>query len=580
MGANNNETINILFFTLKVKAILISDYVRLALKEKNVRFFFLLFLSLSWLVSCATVPTKERVKLPSQQVGVAKPQPPPEENLRELVGPQMEGAKKVPDKLFSIFARGSNIHDVLLAFSKESELNIVIDPELSGKVTIDLKRVTLKEALEAILSPLGWSYRIDGKFIRISKPQMETRLFTLNYIVTKRSGKREVYASTSTGGSSQISSLTGQQTALSQGGARTGYTDLVSVDEMDLWNEIQKGLGSLIFGSVEEKETAGKEEKVTWTRVDEKGKKLIINKSTGAIMVTDYPVNLNKIALYLETVEGSSQRQVSIQAKIMEVTLSDSHKEGINWKVIEGLPRATNVAFGFTNKAGTTGYTGTSSGYLTDTGTISTPGGFKIGVFGGTFSLGAAGTEVLLSDIMQAIAEQGDIKILSSPTISTLNNQKAIIRVGDQDVFFITGAVSTQTTVTQTIQPMTIDIGIILDVTPQIAEDGTIIMSIHPSITEKTGEKTTPDGKSTFPLLSVRETDTTVRVRDGQMIIIAGLIQEKIEEDYTCVPVLQSLPLMGSLFRYKTGTKKKSELVIMITPTLQVGEKVEDFTKK
>ncbi len=542
--------------------------------------FLLIFLSLSWLVGCATAPTKERVKLPSQQVEAAKPQPPPEEKLKELVVPQMEEAKKVPDKLFSIFARDSNIHDVLLVFSKESELNIVIDPELRGKVTIDLKRVTLKEALEAILSPLGWSYRIDGKFIRILRPQMETRLFTLNYIVTKRSGKREVYASTSTGGTSQTSSLTGQQTALSQGGARTGYTDLVSVDEMDLWKEIQKGLENLIFGTVEEKEVPSEKEKTTLTRVDEKGKKLVVNKSTGTIMVTDYPINLNKIASYLETVEGSSQRQVSIQAKIMEVTLSDSHKEGINWKVIEGLPRATNVAFGFTNKAGTTGYTGTSSGYLTDTGTISTPGGFKIGAYGGIFSLGAAGAEVALSDIMQAIAEQGDIKVLSSPTISTLNNQKAVIRVGDQDVFFITGAVSTQTTVTQTIQPMTIDIGIILDVTPQIAEDGTIIMNIHPSITDKTGEKTTPDGKSTFPLLSVRETDTTVRVRDGQTIIIAGLIQEKIEEDHTGVPVLQSLPLMGSLFRYKSRTKKNSELVIMITPTLQVGKKGEDFTKK
>jgi len=544
------------------------------------KIFLLIFLSLSWLVGCATAPTKERVKFPSQQVEAAKPQPPPEEKLKELVGPQMEEAKKVPDKLFSIFARDSNIHDVLLAFSKESELNIVIDPELSGKVTIDLKRVTLKEALEAVLSPLGWSYRIDGKFIRILKPKMETRLFTLNYIVTKRSGKREVYASTSTGGGSQTSSLTGQQTALSQGGVRTGYTDLVSVDEMDLWKEIQKGLESLIFGTVEEKEVPSEKEKTTLTRVDEKGKKLVVNKSTGTIMVTDYPINLNKIASYLETVEGSSQRQVSIQAKIMEVTLSDSHKEGINWKVIEGLPRATNVAFGFTNKAGTTGYTGTSSGYLTDTGTISTPGGFKIGAYGGIFSLGAAGAEVALSDIMQAIAEQGDIKVLSSPTISTLNNQKAVIRVGDQDVFFITGAVSTQTTVTQTIQPMTIDIGIILDVTPQIAEDGTIIMNIHPSITDKTGEKTTPDGKSTFPLLSVRETDTTVRVRDGQTIIIAGLMQEKIEEDHTGVPVLQSLPLMGSLFRYKSRTKKNSELVIMITPTLQVGKKGEDFTKK
>ena len=135
-------------------------------------------------------------------------------------------------------------------------------------------------------------------------------------------------------------------------------------------------------------------------------------------------------------------------------------------------------------------------------------------------------------------------------------------------------------TVTQFIQPMTIDIGIILDVTPQIAEDGTIIMNIHPSITDKTGEKVTPDGKTTFPLLSVRETDTTVRVRDGQTIIIAGLMQERIEEAITGVPGLQSLPVLGGLFRYKTATKKNTELVIMITPTLQVGKRIEDFTGK
>ena len=172
------------------------------------------------------------------------------------------------------------------------------------------------------------------------------------------------------------------------------------------------------------------------------------------------------------------------------------------------------------------------------------------------------------------------MKILSSPTLSTLNNQKAIIRVGNQDVFFITGAVATQTTVTQIIQPMTIDIGIILDVTPQIAEDGTIIMNIHPSITDKTGEKVAPDGKSTFPLLSVRETDTTVKVRDGQTIIIAGLMQERIEPSYIGVPVLQSAPLVGGLFRYKKETKRNSELVIMITPTLQIGKRVEDFSTK
>jgi MSHA type pilus biogenesis protein MshL len=553
----------------------------------KMKIFFAIFLILLWVMGCATAPNKERAKLPSQKVEAAKPQPPPEEKLKEIVVPQMEEAKKVPDRLFSIYARDSNIQDVLLAFSKESELNIVIDPELNGKVTIDLKRVTLKEALDVILTPMGWTYRIDGKFIKISRPQMETRLFTLNYIATKRTGKREVYASTSTGGGLQTSALPGQQTALSPGGARTGYTDLVSVDEVDLWKEIQKGLESFIFGLVEEKEIPSEREKMTWTRVDEKGKKLIINKSTGTIMVTDYPLNLNKVAFYLETIEGSSQRQVSIQAKIMEVILSDDHREGINWKVIEGLPRSVNLSWGLTDKTGKTGFPGGSTTTSTVTalgtataGTVATPGIFKIAPYGGILSLGAAGTEVALSDIMQAIAEQGDVKVLSSPTISTLNNQKAIIRVGNQDVFFITGAVATQYTVSQIIQPMTIDIGIILDVTPQIAEDGTIIMNIHPSITDKTGEKTTPDGKSTFPLLSVRETDTTVRVRDGQTIIIAGLMQERTTENYTGVPVLQSLPLLGNIFRYKTGTKRNSELVIMITPTLQVGKKVEDFTKK
>ena len=549
------------------------------------KIFFAIFLILLLVMGCATPPMKERAKLPSQKVEAAKPQPPPEEKLTEIVVPQMEGAKKVPDKLFSIYARDSNIQDVLLAFSKESELNMVIDPELNGKVTIDLKRVTLKEALDAILSPMGWTYHTDGKFIKILRPQMETRLFTLNYMATKRSGKREVYASTSTGGGLQTSSLPGQQIALSPGGTRTGYTDLISVDEMDLWKEIQKGLEAFIFGSVEEKEVPSEKEKATWTRIDVKGKKLIINKSTGVILVTDYPVNLNKVASYLETVEGSSQRQVTIQAKIMEVILSDDHKEGINWKVIEGLPRSINFAWGLTNKAGTTGYPGSTTGYAigdTSSGTtINTPGLFKIKPFGGVLALGAAGSEIALSDIMQAISEQGDVKILSSPTISTLNNQKAIIRVGNQDVFFITGAIAMGgDTVLQTIQPMTIDIGIILDVTPQIAEDGTIIMNIHPSITDTTGEKTTPDGKSTFPLLSVRETDTTVRVRDGQTIIIAGLMQEKSAENYTGVPVLGSIPLLGGLFRYKTRTKSISELVIMITPTLQVGKKVEDFTKK
>ena len=386
---------------------------------------FILFLILSLVLGCATAPNKERAKLPPQKVEGAKHQPPPEEKLKELVIPQMEEAKKVPDKLLSIYARDSSIQDVLLAFSKDSDLNMVMDPDLNGKVTIDLKRVTLREALDTILSPMGWTYRIDGKFIKVSRPQLETRIFTLNYIATKRSGKREVYTSISTGGGLQTSALPGQQTAISAGGTRTGYTDLITVDEVDLWKEIQKGLEGLIFGTVQEKEIPSEKEKTTWTRVDEKGKRLIINKSTGTIMVTDYPVHLNKVASYLEAVEGSSHRQVSIQAKIMEVILSDDHKEGINWQVIEGLPRSINVAWGLSDKTKTKGFPGSTTGFVSGTSSsggtsasaIDIPGALKIAPYGGIFALGAAGTEVALSDIMQAIALQGDVKVLSSPTI-------------------------------------------------------------------------------------------------------------------------------------------------------------------
>lgn len=537
---------------------------------------FIILLSLLCVLSCASPPKKERPTLPAPVTESAKPQPAPEEKLKELVIPQREEAKKVPEKLYTLSARDADVQEVLLAFSRESELNIVMDPELSGKVTIDLKRVTLKEALDAILSPLGWAYQIDAKFIRLSRPQRETRIFTLNYFSTRRTGKREIYASS--GGSLQaaVTGVTlGQQTIPGPAGPKTGYSDLVSMDEMDLWKEIERGLETIIFGSVEEKEkgTTSDKEKTTLTRVDEKGKKLVINKSTGVIVVTDYPRNLSKVASYLETVEGSSQRQVTIQAKIMEVILSDDYQAGINWKVIEGLPRSINLTWGLTDRAGTTGFPGGAD--PSTSGTISTPGTFKINPFGGTLAIGTLGAEVALSDILEAISEQGKIKVLSNPMISTLNNQKAIIRVGDQDVFFITGAVSTENTVTQTIQPVTIDIGIILDVTPQIAEDGTIIMNIHPSITEKTGEKVAPDGRSTFPLLNVRETDTTVKVRDSQTIIIAGLMQERKDETFIGVPGLKSIPLLGHLFRYRSENKRNSELVIMITPTVQVGKKVE-----
>jgi type II secretory pathway component GspD/PulD (secretin) len=275
-----------------------------------------------------------------------------------------------------------------------------------------------------------------------------------------------------------------------------------------------------------------------------------------------------------------------IQAKIIEVTLSKDYQAGVDWKFIQNLPRMSNLSWGLAK--GTTGYPGysgtsgtnTTGGTGTGTSTGSTteiPGVFNIMPFGGLFRIGAADTDVLLSDIVEAISEQGTVNILSSPRISTLNNQPAIIKVAREDVFFETSRDITVNATTTSSNAQYITIGIVLSVTPQISPDGVITMNIHPSITEKVGEKTSVIG-DTAPIIDVRETDTVVQCKDRETIVIAGLMQDKAIAVDTSLPFMRDLPYFGKFFRHTTQEKKKTELVIMLTPTLITGSRMEEMS--
>jgi type II secretory pathway component GspD/PulD (secretin) len=171
--------------------------------------------------------------------------------------------------------------------------------------------------------------------------------------------------------------------------------------------------------------------------------------------------------------------------------------------------------------------------------------------------------------------------VLSAPKVSTLNNQKAIIRIGRQDVFF--RAVVTPATTTSaafvTFTPDTITEGIILSVTPQIGRDGKIMLAIHPSITEKVGQATAPDG-NTAPIVDVRETNTMVTVPDGETVFIGGLMQERTQETIRSVPLLGDIPFLGALFRNTDQKKKKTELVILITPRILSESKAAEFASE
>jgi MSHA type pilus biogenesis protein MshL len=552
---------------------------------------------LACLIGCATPQSKPLAPEVQEEAPRAVPSL-PSAGLKEMPVLQVEREQKVPEKLYSLSARDSDIQEVLLSFSKESELNIVVDPDVTGKVTVDFKEVPLRDAFDYLLGPLNLVYVKKGLFVRVSKPRMETRFFTLNYVSTRRIGTRTVTASSGSSESSGSIEIPGTERGalgsarLSAGSEDRNLSSLATFDEADFWGEVQRELEAVVFGRPPEEGdgegfSVGGHEAVM--RADEEGRKLVINRMTGVIMVTDYPSKVREVADFLSSVQASVQRQVMIEAKIIEVILAKDYQMGVDWSFIQSLPRMTNLAWGLTDGK-TTGFPGSTSGYLgTDSGdsdgglqagSIDTPGTFHLSPFGGVFAIGGAGSEVFLRDILDAISEQGDVNLLSSPRISTLNNQKAIIRVGDQDVFFVQGAVATESTVLQTTQPYTIDIGIVLDVTPQIGEDGMIIMNVHPSISDKTGEKTSPDGVTTFPILSVRETDTTIRVADGQTIIIAGLMREKKDRKVTGLPFLQSVPKLGPLFSHTSEISSKSELIIMLTPTIMEGPEIAQVTQR
>ena len=189
--------------------------------------------------------------------------------------------------------------------------------------------------------------------------------------------------------------------------------------------------------------------------------------------------------------------------------------------------------------------------------------------------------------LLDTVSTQGELNVISSPKLATLNNQTAVIRAGTDEVFFETrvqeltsgvGALG-QTQTTRTVTPRTVTIGVVLGITPQIAPDGNVVLHIHPTVTEKQGEAKSPAG-DVFPVLNVREADMVVRAKEGQVVVIGGLMQEKRSNNENKVPILGDLPGIGRLFRSTDQEVKKTELAVLLSATVMVGKKVDEITSR
>ena len=474
-----------------------------------------------------------------------------------------------PGRAYSLTLKNADLRDVLMLLSKESGVSIVAERGLRGTVQIEARNKKLGELLYTILKPLGYTASVENGMILVGRPKLSTRTFRMNYLKDTRNSSSNMNVSGfAAGGSGSVS--------VSTAGKSDFWGAIETSLEMFVFGTSGKGKregGGYIVGEAEKKPaaefksaTTGKaaasetdDPMLSSTQLSENQlKQLVVNEQAGIIQITDFPENLDKITSFLADVEEGSKRQVLIQAHIMEVSLSDSFSMGIDWKTI--IDKSTNftIAQSLSPSSAASAATGSSV--------------FKISAAGSTFGV-----------MLDAMKEQGNVNMLSSPKITALNNQKAVIKLTTKEVSWVSSkttqnnALGGQDTFTTT--PQIDEVGIFLDVTPQIGPDGSIIMQIHPSVSEIREISTSPDKTSTKPVIDVREIDTMVDAKAGETIVIAGLISDKLLETKRSVPLLGDIPYLGSLFSYSKQARNKAELVIMMTPYVLNGKSIDEIRR-
>lgn len=602
---------------------------------------------------------------PESPPRVQRSSPPP---ILPLKPPQTQPGL---DALVSISLVDGGLKEILHALAQQAGVNLVIDPEVEdARVSLNLQRIPLGQALEAVLTSHGLFFSSYPGYVRVSK--MLTRVFHLDYVMSVRSGASTTQVSLSSGttSSTTAASTTAQGTAAGTGttsqlstSASTGDLSIQTQETVDFWKQLEARLKELMRDprsqmlrselqqqdlrrQVElvpyetqydkevirhqlemfqlEREVARKKlETGLWdgqlpsqppgagqARVAREGASRVgettsgegqvslvgtysLDPHTGTLMVTTTPAVMERVERFLAQVRENLSRQVHIDVQILEVSLNSDRQLGVDWNGFPGLlqlfsmPRLREVIRGQMESQASGGGGGGGGTGTTATGitsplpvspfTSSPVSAFQMGLlFAPTANLGIQYT---LNNVISFLRTQGDVRAVSRPQITTLNNQPAVISVGVND-FYVTfeqqttaaaaGGIATSQ-VTSRVNPLFI--GVSLHITPQISPQGEILMKIVPAVNQRVGEKLAPTGipsapTQSIPLLETRQTSTVVRLRDGQTLLISGLIQEREQEVSKSVPYLGEVPVMGALFRHSTKEKRRSELILLLTPTL------------
>lgn len=514
---------------------------------------------------------------------------------------------------YSVVVSNVPAQEILFALARDAKINLDIGSGIQGNVSINAINQTLPQILDRISKQVDMRYELENGTLTVMSDKPFLKTYKIDFINMSRSAK------SSNATSSQISG--GSTGAAGATGGNAASTIVTSETKNDLMESLIKNVTDIILEEdrlrfKSQKETSnlskvvaqgdgaaaaytgaaggkGKQaggeagpaggasgagnETVQATGAAkatvaefEKSVNVFANKETGVLIVRATGRQHEKVQEFIDRVMSTAKRQVLIEATIVEVKLNDQYRQGINWS------RALLGAQGFAlSQAGTAGI-GATAGALT------------INYLDPTSNYG----NILAS--VQLLEKFGNVKVLSSPKLSVMNNQTASLKVADSKVYFTvtatpgtysttTGALLSPATYTTT--PISVSIGLTMSVTPQISDSDTVTINVRPSVSRILsyakdpnpnlanpcgGASTcaTPSIENLIPEIQTREMESIIKVESGQTAVMGGLIQESIDKNTSEVPFLARIPLLGNLFQNRDDTTTKTELVIFLRPVV------------
>ncbi|ARP39363.1 pilus (MSHA type) biogenesis protein MshL [Vibrio syngnathi] len=463
-------------------------------------------------------------------------------------------------KRFRIQAKDVEARTFFASLVKGTEYSAAIHPSVAGQLTLNLTDVTLDEVLAVAQDMYGYDIEKRGKVIQIYPAGLRTVTIPVDYLQVKRSGRSLTTITTGTistsdsnsnssnSNSNSSNSNSNSSNSNSSSSTSNGGTEIETISESDFWPQLEAAVSHLI-GSGD-------------------GQSVVVTPQASVITVRAYPDEIREVREFLGISQKRLQRQVILEAKIMEVTLSDGYQQGINWTKMFSS-NGTNYTLGMgsivKNAAGTI-----------IPGTL--PGMDPIGAaLGGQSNLVVSGGS--FEAVLSFMDTQGDLNVLSSPRVTAANNQKAVIKVGT-DEYYVTELSSSvgsgdNANVAPEVELTPFFSGISLDVTPQIDDKGNVFLHVHPAVIEVEEEvkelnlgSTTGVVKLPLAKSSIRESDSVIRAQDGDVVVIGGLMKSNTSDMTSKVPFLGDIPALGHLFRNTSQLTQKTELVILLKPTI------------